>query len=49
MMRTPFTRTKEVAVTFCERCAEVCNEGCRRAALREQALLQQLWLGVRVL
>lgn len=47
-MRRLFTRTKEVAVTFCERCAELCEEGCRRAALRERALLQQLWLGVRV-
>jgi len=47
-MRRLFERTKEVAVSFCERCAEVCDEGCRRAALHEPALLQQLWLGVRV-
>jgi hypothetical protein len=43
-----FTKRKAVAVTFCERCAEVCDDGFRRAALRKRALLQQLWLGVRV-
>jgi len=47
-MRRLFERTKEVAVSFCERCAEVCDEGCRRAALHEPALLQPLWLGVPV-
>ena len=43
-----FTRTKDLAVTFCERCGEVCDAGCRRAALRERTLFQELWLGVRV-
>jgi hypothetical protein len=47
-MRRLFTRIKEVAVTFCERCAEVCDDRCRRAALHERTLPQQLWLGVRV-
>ena len=47
-MRNLFEGTKELAVTFCARCGEVCNAGCRRAALRERALLRQLWLGVRV-
>ena len=47
-MRKVFGRTKELAVAFCERCGQVCDAGCRRAALRERALLQQLWLGVRV-
>ena len=42
------TRTKELTVTLCERCAGICDEGCRRAALRERVLRQQLWLGVRV-
>ena len=41
-------RTKALAVSFCERCSEVCDDACRRAALRERALLQQLWLGVRL-
>ena len=40
--------SKESAVSFCERCSEVCDDACRRAALRERALLQQLWLGVRI-
>ena len=43
-----FDGTKELAVRFCERCGEVCDAGCRRAALRERTLLQELWLGVRV-
>jgi hypothetical protein len=47
-MRTLFGKTKESVVSFCERCGEVCDDGCRRAALRERALLQQLWLGVRL-
>jgi hypothetical protein len=47
-MRRLFKRTKELSATFCKRCGRVCVEGCRRAALRERALLQQLWLGVRV-
>jgi hypothetical protein len=42
-MRRLLTRTKELTVTLRERCAEICDDGCRRAAL-----LQQLWLGVRV-
>ena len=46
-MRTLFKRTRELAVSFCERCGRVCN-GCRGAALRERALLRQLRLGVRV-
>ena len=41
-------RRKELAVGFYERCGEVCGDGCRRATLRERALLQQLWLGVRM-
>ena len=41
-------QTKGLAVGFCERCGEVCDDVCRRAALRERAMLQQLWLGVRL-
>ena len=40
--------TRELAVRFCERCGRVCDDGCRRAAVRERVLLQQLWLGVRL-
>jgi hypothetical protein len=35
-----FKRPKELAVEFCERCSQVCDAGCRRAALRERALMQ---------
>lgn len=41
-------RRNELAVGVYERCAEVCGDACRRARLRERALLQQLWLGVRM-
>ena len=47
-MRNLFKSTKEAAVTFCERCGEVCDAGCDISALREQTLLRQVWLGVRV-
>jgi hypothetical protein len=47
-MRNLFKSTNESALSFCERCGEVCDAGCRRSALRERALLQQAWLGVRV-
>ena len=47
-MRTLFTRTRELTGRFCERCAQVCHESRRRAAMRERLLLQQLWLGVRI-
>jgi hypothetical protein len=43
-----FKRTKEVAVEFCERCSQVRDAGCRRAALRERALLQALRYGARI-
>jgi len=47
-MLKPYERTKEPAVSFCERCGTVCDAGCRRAALRERTLSRQLWLGVRI-
>jgi hypothetical protein len=47
-MRSMFKRTNEAAVTVCERRGEACDPGCRRAALRERALWQQLRVGVRV-
>lgn len=42
-----FKRTKELAVSFCDRCARVCDAGCRATALREQALEKALRFGVR--
>ncbi len=47
-MWSPFDTTSKLAVTFRERCRQVCDDGCRRAAVRERVLLQQLWLGVRL-
>jgi hypothetical protein len=47
-MQRLFKTTKQLSARFCEPCSEVCDEGCRRAALRERTLLQQLWLGARV-
>jgi hypothetical protein len=40
-------RAKEQGLSYRERCGEVCDDGCRQAAMRERALMQQLWLGVR--
>lgn len=39
-----FMRTKELTVTFCERCGKVCDAGCRR----DRTLSQRLWLGARI-
>ena len=44
-MWSPLDRTSELAVEFCERCGQVCDDGCRRAAVRERALLQQCGWG----
>jgi hypothetical protein len=41
-------RTTELAFEFCERCSKVCDAGCRRAALRERAVLRAWWHGVRI-
>ena len=46
-MRNPFAGMRESTVRFCDRCSHVCDERCRRQALRERALLHQAWLGVR--
>lgn len=43
-----FRRTKELGVDFCERCSKVCGAGCRRAALRERALMQAWRYGARI-
>jgi hypothetical protein len=39
--------SREAVVSFCDRCAQVCDAGCRRAAIREQAQLRALRFGVR--
>jgi hypothetical protein len=39
-------RSRERAVEFCDRCAQVCDAGCRAAAIRERTLA--LRFGVRV-
>jgi hypothetical protein len=43
-----FKTTKAVAVEFCERCSQVCDAGCRAAALRERARMQALQFGGRI-
>jgi len=43
-----FETTKAVAVEFCERCSQVCDAGCRAAALVERARMQALQFGGRV-
>jgi hypothetical protein len=48
VMSKLFSRTQELAVEFCERCSKVCGAGCRRAALRERALLQAWRHGARI-
>ena len=48
VMQRLFKRTKELAVEFCERCSRVCDAGCRRAALRERALVQAWRYGGRI-
>jgi radical SAM protein with 4Fe4S-binding SPASM domain len=42
-----FRKSKERLVDFCDRCARVCDGGCRAAAIRERALMRALRLGVR--
>ena len=43
-----FKRTTAPAVELCERCSQVCDAGCRRAAVRERALVQAWRYGARV-
>lgn len=47
-MKKLFRKTRESTITFCERCGEVCDERCGPRALRERALLNHAWFGVRV-
>jgi hypothetical protein len=39
-------KSKELAVGFCDRCAQVCDAACRADAVREQALAKALRFGV---
>lgn len=41
-------RSKTLVVELCDRCARVCDGGCRARAAREQALLRALRFGARV-
>jgi hypothetical protein len=41
-------RSRELGVELCDRGAPVCDVGCRAAAVREQALMRALRLGLRV-
>lgn len=41
-------RSKELAVGFCDRCAQVCDSGCRAEAVRERARMRALRFGVRI-
>lgn len=43
-----FKRVKAVAVEFCERCSQVCDKGCRQAALRDRSLVSALRYGARI-
>jgi hypothetical protein len=45
-MWTLSRKLKKSTVRFCERCARVCDDACRRAVLRDRVLLQQAWRGV---
>ncbi len=40
-------RTERVVVEFCDRCAKVCDAGCRAMAIRERAEMRALRLGPR--
>ena len=43
-----FKKTKTLAVEFCERCSQVCDAGCRAAAVRERARMRALQFGGRI-
>lgn len=47
-MLTLFERTKELVVDCCDRCAQVCDAGCRAAAPRERVRMRALRHGLRV-
>ncbi len=41
-MRKLFKKRNELAVEFCDACAEVCDSGCRSSAIRDRARLDVL-------
>jgi hypothetical protein len=41
-MRISLFKGKEPGVTFCDRCGSVCDDGCRRNAVREAAIQRGL-------
>jgi hypothetical protein len=43
-----FGKSKALAVEFCDRCARVCDDRCRAAAIRGSATVQALRMGVRI-
>lgn len=47
MMLRLFKRTRELTVSFCERCGSVCDSVCRAEAVRERALRRALVYGWR--
>ena len=47
-MLSRLKKSRELAGEFCDRCAWVCDAGCRAAAVRERAVMQALWVGVRI-
>jgi ferredoxin len=42
-----FSKTKDMAISFCERCGQACGSACRADALRERARMQALASGWR--
>jgi hypothetical protein len=42
-----FRKSKKL-VEFCDRCARVCDAGCRAAAIRNRAVTQALRSGARI-
>lgn len=42
-----FGKTRELAVSFCDSCARICDPACRVEELQERALLSVLSYGVR--
>ena len=41
-------RGKKLVVSFCDRCARICDAGCHSGAVRELALTRVLGAGVRL-
>ena len=39
--------SRESVVSFCDRCAQVCDDRCRRGTVKDEAALGVLRFGVR--